>query len=153
MKAALLIALALLGSLVWAVDEPECSPATLDKGGCLEITPEDVVSVYDGDTFTVRVASWPPLLSPISIRAAGYDTPELRGQCRAEQRKAYEARDALRRMLGSAHVIRLEGIERGKYFRLVAGVRVDGWPVSLTLISAGLARPYDGGARAGWCDE
>ena len=39
------------------------------------------------------------------------------------------------------------GVERGKYFRLVAEVVADGVKLSDVLLAAGMVRPYDGGKR------
>jgi micrococcal nuclease len=43
-------------------------------------------------------------------------------------------------------------MDRGKYFRILADVYVDGENLTDLLISAGHARPYDGGKREGWCE-
>jgi len=48
-------------------------------------------------------------------------------------------------------VIELQDIQRGKYFRILARVYIDGEELAGKLILAGLARAYDGGARKGWC--
>ncbi|WP_290897841.1 thermonuclease family protein [Hoeflea sp.] len=39
-----------------------------------------------------------------------------------------------------------------RYGRTLACVYADGRDVAKALIAAGLARPYDGGRREGWCD-
>jgi len=62
----------------------------------------------------------------INIRVAGVDTPEIRGKCPAEKALAIEARDRVRELLTNAKTIDLLNVERGKYFRLVASVRIDG---------------------------
>ena len=47
----------------------------------------------------------------------------------------------------------LRHIRYGKYAgRVVARASAEGVNLSDALLAAGLARPYDGGTRAGWCD-
>jgi endonuclease YncB( thermonuclease family) len=113
----------------------------------------EVVSVYDGDTLSVNVPGWPPVVGDrVPVRVRGIDTPEIRGQCAQEKAQARAARDLLRHLVNEADRITLRGVERGKYFRLIATVLADGHDVADLLIAQGLARPYDGrGPRAGWC--
>lgn len=111
----------------------------------------ELVRVVDGDTIIVNVAGWPEIVGhEIGVRVAGCDTPELRDKRPAIKAKAYEAKEALLLLLSSAQVVELRNIRRGKYFRLVANVYADGTDISLVLISAGLAQPYDGGRRPSW---
>jgi len=44
-------------------------------------------------------------------------------------------------------------MQRGKYFRILANVIIDGKSLGDSLVSNGLARRYDGGKRGGWCDK
>ena len=112
-----------------------------------------VTRVYDGDTITVDVAGWLAIVGrAIGIRVRGVDTPELRAKCSQEKLGAIEARDYVRQLMADADVIELERINRGKYFRVVADVIVDGENLADLLIQAELGRPYDGGSRQGWCD-
>ena len=111
-----------------------------------------IVSVYDGDTFRADIEDWPAIVGEnIPIRVRGVDTPEIRGQCEAEKMRARKARDFAARLLSKAGRSELRNIERGKYFRLVADVWVDGRNLATALIEAGLGRHYDGGRREGWC--
>jgi len=118
-----------------------------------DIAQVEVVSVYDGDTLSVNVPDWPPVVGErVPVRVRGIDTPEIRGRCAQEKAQARAARDVLRRMVNDADRVTLRGVERGKYFRLVATVFADGVNVADELIAQGLARRYDGsGPRAGWC--
>ncbi len=59
-----------------------------------------VIKVYDGDTFTVEAYPWPGITANTSVRVDGVDTPEIRGQCEAEKRKAREARDFVKDLTG-----------------------------------------------------
>lgn len=80
----------------------------------------------------------------------GLDAPEIRGKCREERRLALRAKDALSEELASGEIeIVRQG--RDRYGRTLARVYVDGRDVALVLINMGLARPYMGGKRAGWC--
>ena len=49
-------------------------------------------------------------------------------------------------------MIELKDMQRGKYFRILANVYVDGKSLGKPLINTGHARAYDGGKRDGWCD-
>ena len=113
--------------------------------------PADVVSVYDGDTFTVDVYPWPGMTMRVSVRVDGIDTPEIRGAREEEKALARRAKEAAIEALGSK--VLLAGIKRGKYAgRVVARVTTEGGDdLAALLIDMGLGRPYDGGAREGWC--
>lgn len=53
-----------------------------DRKGYGDVVVQDVVSIYDADTFRVNIAGWPDLIGTnISIRADGFDAPEIRGKC------------------------------------------------------------------------
>jgi len=49
-------------------------------------------------------------------------------------------------------VIELRDMQRGKYFRILANVYVDGKDLAQALIQEGHARAYDGGKRGSWCN-
>jgi endonuclease YncB( thermonuclease family) len=108
-----------------------------------------VVSVYDGDTFKVNIEGVPDVFGKkISVRIRGIDTPEIRGKCEREKLMAVMARDYARTHLQGKTVV-LKNVQRGKYFRLLADMP----ELSAELIQLGLARPYDGGKRGGWCGD
>lgn len=110
-----------------------------------------IISVYDGDTFRCNIEGYPDIVGEnIGIRVKGIDTPEMRDKRPEIKAKAIAARDYLRARLAEAETIELREIERGKYFRLVAYVYIDGINVSQELIEKGLALPYDGGTKAKW---
>jgi micrococcal nuclease len=91
------------------------------------VTVSKVISVYDGDTFRVNIDSLPPIVGKnIPIRVNGVDTPEIRGKCLYEKNLALKARDFVRSKLADAKEIKLTSLQRGKYFRVVANVVVDG---------------------------
>ena len=116
------------------------------------VTVSKVISVYDGDTFRVDIASLPPIVGKnIAIRVSGVDTPEIRGKCQYEKNLALKARDFVRGKLANAKEIKLTNLQRGKYFRVVANVLVDGVSLEQELLDNELAYGYDGGKKLSWC--
>lgn len=113
----------------------------------------EITSIYDADTFRVNIKDWPEVIGKrIPVRVLGIDTPEIRGKCEAEKIAAREAKQFTVSKLRSGKVIELRDIQRGKYFRLLANVFVDGKSLSVDLIKHGHARIYNGGKRLGWCN-
>ncbi len=116
------------------------------------VTVSKVISVYDGDTFRVNIDSLPPIVGKnIAIRVNGVDTPEIRGKCQYEKNLALKARDFVRGKLANAKEIKLTNLQRGKYFRVVANVLVDGVSLEQELLDNELAYEYSGGKKLSWC--
>lgn len=114
-----------------------------------------VERVIDGDTIVVSIDDLPAVFGKkLPVRLAGIDTPELNGRCENERVLAQKALDRLNGIIMKANRVDIANAKRGKFFRIVGTVRVDGIDVSSTLIAEGLARIYDGGSRdrAQWCD-
>ena len=114
----------------------------------------EYVSAYDGDTVTFNVYSMHPIVGQrIGVRINGIDTPELRTKDICERRKGIQARDVVRGLLSKGKIILLRNIQRGKYFRIVADIYVDGVSVANTLLNQGLAYVYTGGTKekVNWC--
>ena len=117
------------------------------------VTVSKVISVYDGDTFRVDIDSLPPIVGKnIPIRLNGVDTPEIQGKCQYEKDLALKARDFVRNKLGNAIEIKLTKLQRGKYFRVVADVMVDGVSLETELLENKLAYKYTGGKKSSWCN-
>ena len=117
------------------------------------VTVSEVTSIYDADTFRVNIEGYPPIAGErIPVRILGVDAPELRGKCESEKIKAREAKQFTVLALRSAKTIELINMQRGKYFRILADVYIDGKNLADSLIKSGHARVYDGGQRLGWCD-
>ena len=117
------------------------------------VTVSKVISVYDGDTFRVDIDSLPPIVGKnIPIRLNGVDTPEIQGKCQQEKNLALEARDFVRNKLANAKEIKLTKLQRGKYFRMVANVLVDGVSLEQELLDNEFAYKYTGGKKSSWCD-
>lgn len=113
---------------------------------------KEIISVYDGDTFRVNIHDWPKIIGENTpIRIKGVDTPEIRTQCKVEKKLAQQAKLFTHNKLFNADIIELKNIERGKYFRLLADVYIDGENLASLLINAGYGYSYDGGARQRWC--
>lgn len=114
----------------------------------------EVTDVLDGDTLSMRIQIWIGQEIITDVRIAGIDAPELRGQCTAERQKAIEAKQAVQNLLHNNRAV-LSDIKLEKYAgRVLATVKsTDGTLIAEHLVNAGLARPYDGGKRGGWCDS
>ena len=117
------------------------------------VTVSKVISVYDGDTFRVDIDSLSPIVGKnIRIRLNGVDTPEIQGKCQYEKDLALKARDFVRNKLANAKEIKLTKLQRGKYFRVVANVYVDGVSLEQELLENKLAYKYTGGKKSSWCN-
>jgi len=117
-----------------------------------------VTSVYDGDTVTMDVLVWKNQTVEAKLRLKGIDTPEMRGKCQAEKDLAIKARDFLRELvldkLTILRAIPYEGKADGKYGRIIGTLLTPtNKNINQMLVDEGLARPYDGGKREGWCNE
>jgi len=110
---------------------------------------------YDGDTITFNLPGLHPIIGDkISIRVNGIDTPEIKGKCEQEKYSAKQGKELVADILKDAERIDIKNIERGKYFRIVADVFVDGENLADELIEAGIAVRYDGGTKThNWCEE
>ena len=111
-----------------------------------------VISVYDGDTVRVNIDSFPDIIGKnIRIRLKGIDAPEIKGKCKKEIDLAIMARDYLRNAINQSSQIELRNIERGKYFRIVGELYIDGENISNNLLKRKLAYYYNGGKKRSWC--
>jgi len=114
---------------------------------------DEVTSIYDGDTFRVNIKGWPTIIGKrIPIRVKGIDTPELRGKCQKEKELARKAKQNTVKLLRDAKKIELQNIDRGKYFRILADVFIDGHSLADDLINKKMAVKYAGGKKVNWCD-
>jgi endonuclease YncB( thermonuclease family) len=114
-------------------------------------TVKEIISIYDGDTFRVNLEGYPPIIgNNISIRINGIDTPEMKDKRPEVKALARKAKQFVVKRLSEGQVIELRNMQRGKYFRIVADVFIDGVSLGDELIKAGLAKPYDGGRKPEW---
>ena len=109
---------------------------------------------YDGDTIRFDLPGYPPIAGDdIRVRVNGIETPEINGKCEKEKYDAQQARDMVADILKDAERIDLKNMKRGKYFRIVADVIVDGENLADILIEASVAIQYSGGKKTkNWCE-
>ena len=102
------------------------------------------INVVDGDTIRIGDDRY---------RLMGFDTPETRfAQCDSERERGNQATRRLETLIRSeADVILHVAPDKDRYDRFLATLEIAGQDVGPVLISEGLARPYDGGQRMGWC--
>jgi endonuclease YncB( thermonuclease family) len=127
-------------------------PSAVAPKDIFTLSPDQMGEVYDGDTFKIDLPSQHPLFGDdISVRVLSIDTPELRGTSDEVKALAYKAKNRTQELLSDAKTIELKNPQRGKYFRVVAEVWIDGESLGEKLKSDGLAMEYDGeGARPEW---
>ena len=114
----------------------------------------EYINNYDGDTVTFNIPNLHPLLGQkVNIRLSGVDTPEIRTKNKCEKTKAKKAKAIVAKLLKNAKRIDLTNVSRGKYFRIVADVIVDGTSLRKLLLRSGYAYAYKGGTkkRIDWC--
>jgi endonuclease YncB( thermonuclease family) len=111
-----------------------------------------LVKVVDGDTVEVRVHVWLGQEVITRVRLLGIDAPEIAGACGPERIQAVAARDRLAALMGDGPVT-LVDLRPDKYFGRVVGRVLTGAgdDAGAMLVREGLARPYSGGRRQGWC--
>ncbi len=110
-----------------------------------------VKRVHDGDTFIVDIANVHPIIGQdISVRIHGIDSPEITDKREEIHSLAFKARDYVKERLQNAKSIELNNVQRDKYFRLLADVRVDGADLASELLAKNLAKPYKGKTKPTW---
>lgn len=108
---------------------------------------------YDGDTCYITMPALPQSLSKMSVRILGIDTPEIKGKCKEEKGMALLGRKFANNLFKNARDIEFKNLKWDKYGgRVLADVYLDGNSYSELIIKQKLARPYDGGAKKGWCE-
>jgi micrococcal nuclease len=125
-----LIAAAAGGATWWAGGE---RPRSYEAGACRAV---------DGDTLECAGRR---------VRLANIAAPELHGRCAAETQMAERAKLVAMIALTEAPARVVPEGRDDRYGRLLARVAIDGKDLGETLIALGLARPYAGGQRRGWC--
>ena len=132
-------------------EEEATAPVTSDENLFI-LSPDQVVDLYDGDTFKIDLPSMHPLFGDdLSIRLFGVDTPEMRGTTDEVKVLAKQAQQLTEKALKGASKIELRNPQRGKYFRIVSEVWIDGESLADILKAKGLAKDYDGeGTRPEW---
>lgn len=109
---------------------------------------------YDADTITFDIPGVHPLIGEkISVRVKHVDSPEIKGKLPCEKEVARTSKRLIENMLKNAKRIDLVNVERDKYFRVLADVKIDGKDVAETLIKNNLAYAYEGATKEkiNWC--
>lgn len=117
--------------------------------------PAEVLDIVDGDTVRVKARIWLGQDVETLVRIEGIDTPEIsRPHCPQERSLGEAARSKLDETLASRRVT-LTNVQHDKWGgRIRADVNTDaGESVKGIMLRSGHARPYDGGARQGWCGK
>lgn len=114
--------------------------------------PSKIISVYDGDTFTINgPKSWPKIISEgMKIRIDSIDCPEMKDKRDSIKSLALAAKIFTSDKLKAGKVIELRDMKRDKYFRILASVWIDGYNLGDSLKIKGLAKGYNGGTKLTW---
>ncbi|MCB0377828.1 MAG: thermonuclease family protein [Bdellovibrionales bacterium] len=109
---------------------------------------------YDGDTITFNIPNVHPLLGhKISVRVNGVDTAETKTKNPCEKAAGRTARKYVANLLKHAKRVDLLNVQRGKYFRILADVIIDGRNLKDLLLDQRLAYSYQGATKPkiDWC--
>ncbi len=113
-----------------------------------------VISIYDGDTFTAQIFSWPQHSIEARVRIRGIDTPEIRGKCKSEKEMAQKAKERLIELIPINHIVQLHQVVLGTYAgRIIADVSTEKFQnIGAMMIKEGFARHYHvKEGRKSWC--
>lgn len=112
-----------------------------------------LVDVVDGDTLTLKAHIWIAQTIEMKVRLLGIDAPELHGDCDSERARARQAKEYLSSLV-EGRALTMSDIRNDKYGgRVLAHVSAEGHgDLADAMLAQGLARSYDGGKRARWCD-
>lgn len=113
-----------------------------------------VIKLTDGDTLSAQIISWPDTFVLQNIRIFGLNTPEKggRAECQDEADLGARASAETARLLSNRSIV-LRDISNDKFGgRALADVtNTDGVNIAAHLIGKGLAKPYFGEKKEGWC--
>ena len=112
------------------------------------------VKNHDGDTITFNIKGVPDLIGKaITVRVYGIDTPEVNTKNKCEKERGKEAQFVVQKMMLNSKRIDLVNVQRDKYFRILAEVKVDGVFLKDVMIQKHLAYPYFGDTKRkiNWC--
>lgn len=143
-------------------DKPKGCACSTGKGTPLNFLEEPpavlqaaILEIIDGDTLRVRVKGWPKKIADARLRVKQIDTPEIRhAQCEGERSEGEKAKAHVQALLpvGSKISFVLGAKNTDSFGRYLADVTLpSGRDFADTLVAAGLAIRYDGGAKPDWC--
>ncbi len=117
-------------------------------------TPAVVDYIFDGDTFAAFVKLEDDIQISVRVRMINIDTAEIHGRCEYETELAQRAKERLAELIPIGSTVELENIKDDKYLgRIDANViMADGRDAGDVLVAEKLARKYNGGRRAPWCE-
>ncbi|MFC1770461.1 thermonuclease family protein [Candidatus Margulisiibacteriota bacterium] len=93
--------------------------------------------------YVILIEGYPAIIGErISIRIAGVDTPEMKDKRKFMRTKARAAKRFTVEKLRAAKKIELRNVRRGKYFRIVANVMVDGEDLGKELVRHRIGRNF-----------
>lgn len=131
---------------------PKAAPAGLLA---LPLYDGRVIQMIDGDTLKVALRGWRAPTPEERVRLSGIDAPEIRhAACAAEKALGEKARAFAVTKLPPGAIVKvmLTQLDRDSFGRLLARVSDKaGNDLGAMLVRAGLARPYDGKHKPGWC--
>jgi len=108
---------------------------------------------YDGDTMTVKLATWHNQTTQATLRLHEIDTPEIKGGCAKSKQLAKDAKKFTHKAMSEAKRIDVLVLAVDNFGRYVAKVIVDNKDISTMLLEARLAKPYiDLKKKPKWCD-
>ena len=114
---------------------------------------KEVISVYDGDTFTFLIEFVPfDIMVNAKIRLDGVNCPEIRTKDDKEKALGLVAKKFAKDFLAQGEIT-IDIHKREKFGRYLSDIFVNGKSLSAELISAELGREYHGEKRKGWFDE
>ena len=114
----------------------------------------EYVRNYDADTITFNIPGTHPLLGKkAQVRVFGIDTPEIRTKDECEKKLAKEGKFVVKKMLKKAKVIHLINVKKGKYFRILADVLIDGVSLSKFLLKNNYGYRYLGKKKKAELDK
>lgn len=96
----------------------------------------EIISVYDGDTFTFKVDLGFSITITEKLRLYGVNTPEVRGKEKLEGKRV---RDYVRELI-LGRTVMIKVYKKGKYGRYIAKVILDDYDLSEHLVSLGMAK-------------
>lgn len=104
-----------------------------------------VVSVYDGDTFTIAIVNNKQIVQR-RCRCKGYDSPEMKGVDDETKQRAVAAKLFLQAYLPTT-VFRIETYGLDKYGRLLVDYKKNGKSLKDVMIANGHGYEYNGGKK------
>lgn len=113
----------------------------------------ELVKVVDGDTIDVRIDLGFKIYMRTRLRLYGINTPESRTRDLNEKNLGLAAKYMLKEYLTDK--LHIKVMEKDKYGRYLALVKPELglYTANDYLMNIGLAKPYFGGARGGWCES